>query len=107
MAWNCCKLHRQLDETEVRSMHMFLSLLNYPLKRRCANKLHQWDIPDWITTCTYFGCSHERCRTCEGPIIEDWPMTGDAMLELESIPGGDTELAEEGSDAVMKEVSSG
>jgi hypothetical protein len=34
-------------------------------------------------------------------------MTGDAMLELESIPGGDTELAEEGSDAVMKEVSSG
>jgi hypothetical protein len=68
---------------------------------------HQWDIPDWIMTCTSFGCNHKRCHICELSIIEDSPMTGDGVLELESIPEGDKELAEEGSDAVLKDVTSG
>jgi hypothetical protein len=107
MAWNCCKVHRKLDGTEVGSINMLLSLLAYHLKRRWANKPHQWYIPDWEPICTYPGCRHKRCHICELPIIEDCPMTDDGVLGLESIPEGDKELAEEGSDAAMKDVSSG
>jgi hypothetical protein len=87
-------------------MHTLSLLYIYFENGEVLIKVHQWCTPDWITMCTYFGCSHERCHICELPIIEDFPMTED-VLEQDGTPERDREYAEKGCDEAVKDVSSG